>query len=241
MVSVNGLNALNVFNSSGDKKVWVPGPGTGTALGTINFPALPQTAGRSEYARYADEQDDQRQHAVCHPGRHAVTERGEFHRARDMTACSFLGNASGGTANYAPFTTGSLTLKSSWVCPKQYLALCIKAAFSRNITRVKVASIVERGVPSAVLPPAAPSYEIAIFAMGISRLPGRTKDALGGVVPWRVVPWSVDYLPGHRWRCQHRKKDCGNANQSEFRHPYLLLVSGNTSNQVWVGCDGGFR
>ena len=151
-------------------------------------------------------------------GWHAATERGEFHRARDMTACSFLGNASGGTANYAPFTTGSLTLKSSWVCPKQYLALCIKAAFSRNITRVKVASIVERGVPSAVLPPAAPSYEIAIFAMGISRLPGRTKDALGGVVPWRVVPWIVDYLPGHRWRCQHRKKDCGSANQSESRH-----------------------
>ena len=49
------------------------------------------------------------------------------------------------------------------------------------MTRVKVASIVERAVPSAVLPPAAPSYEIAILAVGISRLSGRTKDALSGI------------------------------------------------------------
>jgi len=54
---------------------------------------------------------------------------------------------------------------TSWVCPKQHLALCIKAACSRNKTRVKVASIVERAVPGAVLPPAAPSYEIAILAV----------------------------------------------------------------------------
>src|ERR1700733_13832387 len=119
-----------------------------------------------------------------------------------------------------PTQAGQIT---SWVCPKQYLTLCIKAAFSRNITRVKVASIVERAVPSAVLPPAAPSYEIAVLAVGISRLPGRAEDALGGV-PFGGVPWSVDYLPGHRWPCQHREKDCGNANHSEFRHLYLLLV-----------------
>jgi hypothetical protein len=108
---------------------------------------------------------------------------------------------------------------TSWVCPKQYLALCIKAAFSRNITRVKVASIVERGVPSALPPPAAPSCVIAILAVGISRFPGRTKDALGG------VPCSGDSVPGHRWSCEYRNKDCGDANQSEFRHPYVLLVS----------------
>src|ERR1700722_1945747 len=112
---------------------------------------------------------------------------------------------------------------TSWVCPKQHLALCIKAAVSRNKTRVKVASIVERAVPSAVLPPAAPSYEIAILAVGISRLPGRTEDALGGV-PFGGVPWSGAYVLGHRWPCQHRKKDCSNANHSELRHLYLLLV-----------------
>jgi hypothetical protein len=122
---------------------------------------------------------------------------------------------------------------TSWVCPKQYLAPCIKAAFSRNITRVKVASVVERAVPTASLSPFAPSYVIAILAVGISRFPGRTKDTLGR------VPWSGDYMPGHRWPCQHRKKDCGNANQSEFRHPYLLLVP--VTQVTKCGCDGRFR
>jgi hypothetical protein len=127
-----------------------------------------------------------------------------------------------------PKQAGQIT---SWMRPKQYLALCIKAAFSRNITRVKVAGIVERAVPTAVPPPTAPSCVIAILAMEISRLPGRTKDALGG------VPW-IDYLPGHRWPCQHRKKDCRNANQSEFRHPHLLLVPVKMAK--W-GCDSGLR
>jgi hypothetical protein len=31
-------------------------------------------------------------------------------------------------------------------------------------------------------------------------------------------------MPGHRASCQHRKKDCGGANPSEFRHAFLPLV-----------------
>ena len=151
------------------------------------------------------------------PGHGAVRSGSVTSTGWPLTRSGGGGNGSQGRGASVPrpCQAGQIT---SWVCPKQYLALCIKAAFSRNITRVKIASIVERAVPSAVLSPAAPSYEIAILAVGISRLPGRTKDALGG------VPWSGDYGPGHRWPCQHRKKDCGNANHSEFRHPYLLLV-----------------
>ena len=114
-----------------------------------------------------------------------------------------------------PKQAGQIT---SRVRPKQYLALCIKAAFSRNITRVKVASVVERAVPTASLPPFRPFDVIAILAVGISRLPGRTKDALGG------VPWTRDYVAGHSGSCQHRKKDCGSANQSESRHSFLPSV-----------------
>ena len=88
----------------------------------------------------------------------------------------------------------------------------ITAAFSRNITRVKVASIVERAVPTASLPPFAPGYVIAILAVGISSFPGRTIDALGR------VDWTGDYVSGHRGSHQYRKKNWGNANQSEFRH-----------------------
>ena len=111
-----------------------------------------------------------------------------------------------------PKQAGQIT---SWVCPKQYLALRIKAAFSRNITRVKVASIVERAVPTASLSPFAPSYVIAILAVGISCFLGRTKDALAGVDRMGA------YAPGHRGSCQHRKKDYGGANPSEIRHEFL--------------------
>ena len=107
---------------------------------------------------------------------------------------------------------------ASWVRPKKYLALCIKAAFSRYEARIMPASIVERAVPTASLPPFGPGDVIAILAVGISRLPGRTKDALGG------VDWTGDYMPGHRGPCQHRKKDCGNTSQSEFGHAFLPLV-----------------
>ena len=94
---------------------------------------------------------------------------------------------------------------TSWVCPKQYLALRIKAAFSRYKARVTPASIVERTVPTASLSPFRPFDVIAILAVGIARFPGRTKNALGG------VDWTGFYVPGHRGSSQHRKKDCGNA------------------------------
>src|ERR1700722_1559561 len=95
---------------------------------------------------------------------------------------------------------------TSLVCPKQYLALCIKAAFSRNITWIKIASIVERAVPTASLPPFRPFEVIAILAVGISRLPGRTKDALGGMY------WTGDYVTPNRRPRQRRKEDHGCAN-----------------------------
>jgi hypothetical protein len=110
---------------------------------------------------------------------------------------------------------------TSWVCPKQYLALCTKTAFCWYIARVTPACIVERAVPTASPPPSAPGDVIAILAVGISGLPGRTKDALGG------VDWTGDYMPGHRGPCQRRKKDCGNANQSEFGHAFSPVGSGN--------------
>src|ERR1700693_6169667 len=99
---------------------------------------------------------------------------------------------------------------TSWVCP---------AAFSRHIAWVMPASIVERAVPSAMLPPGTPCHVIAILAVGISCFAGRTKDALG------VTVCAGDYMPGHRGSCQHRKKDCGNANQSEFRYPEKKLCN----------------
>jgi hypothetical protein len=37
--SGNGLAALNVYNLAGGKQVWVPGAGSGTTPGTIQFPA----------------------------------------------------------------------------------------------------------------------------------------------------------------------------------------------------------
>jgi hypothetical protein len=106
----------------------------------------------------------------------------------------------------------------SFVRPKQYMALCIKAAFSGNESRVSQAGVVERAVPTASLPPFRPCDVIAVLAVGISRLLGRTKDASGG------IPSSGYYTLGHSGSCQHRKKDCGSANQSEIRHSFLPLV-----------------
>ena len=85
----------------------------------------------------------------------------------------------------------------SRVRPKQYLALSVKTAFSRYVARVMPASIVERAVPTTSLPPFRPFDVIAIFAVGVSGLPGRTKYALGGTA------WTGDYLPGQRGPCQH--------------------------------------
>jgi hypothetical protein len=56
---------------------------------------------------------------------------------------------------------------TSWVGAEQYLALRIKAAFSRYKAGVYQASIVERAIPSAALSPFAPGHVIAILAVGI--------------------------------------------------------------------------
>jgi hypothetical protein len=101
------------------------------------------------------------------------------------------------------------------VRPKQYLALCIEAALSRYEGRVMKAGIVECGIPTASLPPFGPFDVIAIFAVGISRFPGCTEDALNGTV------WTGDHRPSQRWNCQHRKKNYGNPDQSEFCHAFL--------------------
>jgi hypothetical protein len=106
---------------------------------------------------------------------------------------------------------------TSWVCPKQYLAARIEAAFSRYKARVTPASVVERAVPGASLPPFGPFDVIAILAVGISRFSGRTEDALRGVA-------GRDDMPGHRGSRQHGSKYCGGANQPEFRHAFLLLI-----------------
>jgi hypothetical protein len=105
---------------------------------------------------------------------------------------------------------------ASWVCPKQYLALYIKAAFSRYKAGVIPARIVERAVPGTALSPFAPGDIIAILAVGISRFPGRTKDALRGVA------WTVDDMPGHCGPCQNRSKYRGGADQPEVCHAFLL-------------------
>ena len=98
------------------------------------------------------------------------------------------------------------------------MALRIKAAFSRDITGVTQAGIVERAVPAAPLPPFGPCDIIAIFGVGISRFPGRTIDALGGEA-------RVDsHMPSRRGSCQHRTKHCGSADQSEFHHAFLRFV-----------------
>lgn len=73
-----------------------------------------------------------------------------------------------------------LACPALWMCPKQYLASRIKAAFSRYKARVMPASIVERAVPTASLPPFRPCDVIAVLTVGISRFPGRTKEALDG-------------------------------------------------------------
>jgi hypothetical protein len=84
--------------------------------------------------------------------------------------------------------------------PQTIPGLRIKAAFSRNKARVTQASIIERAVPSAALSPFAPGDVIAILAVGISRFPGCTKDAQGG------IDRTGDYVPGRRGFCQHRKR-----------------------------------
>ena len=109
---------------------------------------------------------------------------------------------------------------TSWVRPKQHLAVLIKAAFSRYEAGIEQAGIIEATIPSTSLAPFAPGYVIAILAVGISGFPGRTKQALA----------RMSCVPGHCGACQHRKNEC--ANQSEFRHAFSL--SGNLEHRLDV-------
>src|SRR5690242_6981620 len=77
-------------------------------------------------------------------------------------------------------TTRCVT-SGSGVRAKQRLALRTKAAFPGDKAGIKNAGIIQRAVPPAALSPFAPSDVIAIFAVGISWFPGRTKNALAGV------------------------------------------------------------
>jgi hypothetical protein len=68
--------------------------------------------------------------------------------------------------------------------------------------------------------------------VGISRFPGRTKDALGGVVR------TGDYVAGHRGSRQRRENDRGGPHQSEFRHSLLPLVPMTTPSMGWNSALG---
>jgi hypothetical protein len=104
------------------------------------------------------------------------------------------------------------------LCAKQRLTLPIEATLAGNKAGIVDAGIVKRTVPAASLAPFAPGDVVAILAVGISRFPGRTKHALGGVA------WTGDYVSSHRrGSCQHSNKNGGNANQSEFRHAFPPL------------------
>jgi hypothetical protein len=86
------------------------------------------------------------------------------------------------------------------------------------ITRVTPAGIVEPAVPTASPPPAAPGDVVAILAVGISRFPGRTIDALG------VVARAGDDLSGHCGPCCQGKGH-GSTENFEFHHAILHSVT----------------
>ena len=81
-----------------------------------------------------------------------------------------------------------------------------------HITRVTPASIVEPAVPTAPVSPFGPGRVIAILAVGISRFPGRTIDALG------VAAWA-DMLGRCGPCCQGESHD--SAENFEFHHAFL--------------------
>ena len=68
--------------------------------------------------------------------------------AQDSTAWSFLGNASSGTANYAPFTVGSLTTKASPV--NADTIIIADSAASGALKQATVGSIASAGSVSSV-------------------------------------------------------------------------------------------
>jgi hypothetical protein len=79
---------------------------------------------------------------------------------------------------------------------EQYFATFVKAALSRNVAGVMVASAVEATVPTASFSPFTPLDVIAIPAVRISRIPRRTKNALNGLC------CTGGNVPCHRWSCQ---------------------------------------
>jgi hypothetical protein len=115
----------------------------------------------------------------------------------------------GGSAGHSGIRTRHIV--TSWVRPKQDLAVRIEAAFPRDKAGVVYAGIIQGAVPGTPLPPFAPGYVIAVSAVRISRIPGRTKNALAGVAQ----------VPGHCGSAQHRKEDRSSANQFEFCHALL--------------------
>lgn len=88
------------------------------------------------------------------------------------------------------------------------------AAANWHMTRVTPASIVEPAVPTAPESPFGPGPIIAILAVGVSRFPGRTIDALG------VAARAGACVPGRcRPCCQGKSHD--SAENFEFHHAFL--------------------
>ena len=84
-----------------------------------------------------------------------------------------------------------------------------------RIERVKEATVVAGGVPTASLPPFAPGDVIVNRAERISRFDGRAIEALGG------VDGMVD-ISCHRRSCGEGKNH-GRAEHFEFHHVFLQL------------------
>jgi hypothetical protein len=83
-----------------------------------------------------------------------------------------------------------------------------------HITGVTPASIVEPAVPTTSESPFGPRPIIAILAVGVSRFPGRTIDALG------VAAWAGACVPGHCGPCCQGKSH-HSAENFEFHRAFL--------------------
>ena len=105
--------------------------------------------------------------------------------------------------------------KSSRSCRvrrRQSSACVARGTSSRHILRIAPASIVEPAVPTASPPPFAEGTGITIPAVRISRLPGRTIDAL-----------TRGRLSGQCWICrQHENYRC--AENSDFHFTFSANV-----------------
>jgi hypothetical protein len=120
--------------------------------------------------------------------------------------------------------------------PEQWAALLIEAALSRYKAGIVNAGVVERVVPCASLTPFAPGDVIAIFAVGISRLSGRAKDApsrMGG---------SGKHGPRHHGRHQRCQQDGRNSGKPYRCHSFFpgfgqLLADYLPSAPVILKCN----